>query len=226
MKYQACFGSLALLLALAVAGCGERADRTTTDELATDTAAPTAVTPLMAVARLQPLGGSNVQGTLNFVEEGDQLRVSGQITGLTGDQHAWHIHEVGDCSAPDGMSAGGHFAPEGSPHGAPDAAHGERHAGDFGNLQVGTDGTADVQYTDHVARLSGPTSIVGRSVIVHEGVDDFTTQPTGDAGGRLACGIVEPLDGAGAQQPGMAAPGGGVYPTPQGTSPDTAAVQP
>ena len=99
------------------------------------------------------------------------------------------MHEKGDCSAPDGTSAGGHFNPGGKPHAARDAA--ARHAGDLGNLKADPYGLARVDFVDSTLSLSGPDSIVGKAVIIHEKADDFTTQPTGNAGARQACGVIE-----------------------------------
>ena len=110
------------------------------------------------------------------------------LSGLKEGSHGFHIHEFGDCSAPDGTSAGGHFNPSGEPHAGPkDAA---RHTGDLGNVEAGKDGTATLEYVDAKAAFDGPNSILGRGVIVHEKVDDLKTQPTGNAGARLACGVV------------------------------------
>jgi Cu-Zn family superoxide dismutase len=98
------------------------------------------------------------------------------------------VHQFGDCSAPDATSAGGHFNPSDHPHGAPDAD--ERHAGDMGNIEANDQGVATLDYVDKVMKLDGPGSIIGHAVIVHEKADDLKSQPTGDAGGRIACGVV------------------------------------
>jgi Cu-Zn family superoxide dismutase len=98
------------------------------------------------------------------------------------------VHELGDCTAPDGTSAGGHFNPEGMPHGAP--ADAQRHVGDLGNLTADDSGMAHYERTDDVIALSGDHSIVGRGIIVHAGADDLTSQPTGAAGARVACGVI------------------------------------
>lgn len=141
-----------------------------------------------AIAVLHPLSGSNVSGTVTFSASGDQVRVVADVTGLTPGKHGFHIHEFGDCSSPDGNSAGGHFNPAHKQHGAPDAT--DRHAGDLGNIEADASGKAHLEWTDKIMKLAGPDSIVGHSVIVHEKVDDLKTQPTGNAGGRLACGVV------------------------------------
>ncbi len=151
-------------------------------------AASSAAPVTKAVAVLHPTQGNAVQGTVQFTAEGSGLKVSMHLTGLTPGKHGFHIHEFGDCSAPDGASAGGHFNPGGDPHGAP--ADAKRHAGDFGNVEAGADGAVNVDYTDTHASLEGASSVLGRGVIVHANPDDLKTQPTGNAGGRLACGVI------------------------------------
>jgi Cu-Zn family superoxide dismutase len=147
--------------------------------------------PTKAVAVVNPTPNSaaaNVNGIVLFVKEGTGLRVTVGLKNLTPGPHGFHIHEFGDCSAPDGSSAGGHFNPEGAPHGAPsDEKH---HAGDFGNVEAKADGSVTFSYVDPKGTLEGPNSVIGRAVIVHEKADDLKTQPTGNAGGRLACGTI------------------------------------
>lgn len=141
------------------------------------------------MARLEPTQGNNARGTVRFSSEGKAVRVSAEITGLTPGEHGFHVHENGDCSAPDASSAGGHFNPQNQPHGARDAE--ARHIGDLGNLTADSNGRAQLNYLDTKLSLSGPNSIVGRAVIVHAGRDDLKTQPSGDAGARVACGTIE-----------------------------------
>ena len=116
------------------------------------------------------------------------MKVIADVTGLTPGKHGFHVHEFGDCSSPDGNSAGAHFNPTHKQHGAPDAA--DRHAGDLGNIEADAAGKAHLECTDKTMKLLGPDSIVGRAVIVHEKEDDLKTQPTGNAGGRVACGVI------------------------------------
>ena len=141
-----------------------------------------------AVAALSPTKGSSVSGTVTFTQVNGGVRIVADVTGLTPGEHAFHIHEFGDCSAPDATSAGGHFNPRHMQHGAPDAS--VRHAGDFGNLEANGAGKAHYDRVDKIISLNGAESIVGHGVIVHEKVDDFITQPTGNAGARVACGII------------------------------------
>jgi Cu-Zn family superoxide dismutase len=102
-------------------------------------------------------------------------------------KHGFHVHEFGDCSMADGVCAGGHFNPTGSPHGSPDAA--KRHVGDFGNLTADESGKATYKRVDKLITFSGPNSIIGRSIIVHAAPDDFS-QPSGNAGARIGCGVI------------------------------------
>jgi len=147
-----------------------------------------AADPTKAIAVLHSASGSSVSGTVTFTASGDTVTVVADISGLTPGKHGFHIHEFGDCSAPDAKSAGGHFNPGNHHHGAPDAA--DRHAGDLGNIEADASGKAHLEMTDKVMKLSGTDSILGHAVIVHEKADDLKTQPTGDAGGRLACGVI------------------------------------
>jgi Cu-Zn family superoxide dismutase len=141
-----------------------------------------------AIAILHPTEGNKVAGKVTFTKEAGGIRVTGEITGLTPGKHGFHIHEFGDCSAPDGTSAGGHFNPMGHPHAGPGVE--KRHVGDLGNLDANEAGVAKVDFVDKQLAFDGPHSILGRGVIVHAKADDLKTQPTGDAGGRIACGVI------------------------------------
>lgn len=162
--------------------------------VAKETVKTTELQPVRAVAELKPTEGSAVVGTVTFTSEDGGVRVVAVIEGLVPGLHGFHVHEVGDCSAPDASSAGGHFNPHGAPHGGPEVPPGERHAGDLGNLQADASGTAQYERLDQLLSLSGPDSIVGKAVIVHAKADDLTTQPAGDAGSRLACGVIQQLN--------------------------------
>ena len=142
-----------------------------------------------ASALLAPTKGSQVSGTVSFVQTGDVVLVEARVTGLTPGLHGFHVHEKGNCTAPDASSAGGHFNPGGMAHGGPGGS--PRHAGDLGNLEADSSGAAN--YRAEVTGISLGTSddsIIGRAVIVHEKADDLSTQPTGDSGARLACGLI------------------------------------
>lgn len=149
-------------------------------------AAPAA--PTAAVAVLVAGSGSQVSGTVKFTQQSDGVHVQAEVNGLTPGTHGFHVHEKGDLSKADLTSAGGHFNPGGKPHAARDAA--ERHVGDLGNLEAGADGHASVDFVDQQLKLAGPNSIIGRAVIVHAKADDLKSQPTGDAGGRVAGGVI------------------------------------
>jgi Cu-Zn family superoxide dismutase len=127
-------------------------------------------------------------GTVTFTKTGDGMKVVADITGLKPGTHGFHIHEFGDCSAPDAMSTGAHFNPSKNPHAGHDAA--KRHDGDLGNIEADASGKAHLELTDKMMTMSGEKSIIGRGLIVHEKADDLKTQPTGDAGGRVACGVI------------------------------------
>jgi superoxide dismutase, Cu-Zn family len=144
--------------------------------------------PTKAIAVLHPTKDSKVAGMVTFTKIGDEIKVIGDVTGLTPGKHGFHIHEFGDCSSPDGKSAGGHFNPANSPHAGHDVM--QRHVGDLGNIEADNSGKAHLELTDKMMTMSGPNSIIGRGLIVHEKADDLKTQPTGDAGGRLACGVI------------------------------------
>ena len=164
---------LVLLTAAALAGC-----QTMSDE------AP------RAAAGLEPTTGNKVIGEVNFEQVDGKVRVTAQVIRLPANgEFGFHIHEVGDCSSGDGMSAKGHFNPYGKPHGP---QGGEHHAGDMPNLKSDAKGkaklTADL---DTVTLTSGPARILGRAVIVHADADDYKTQPTGNAGARIACGVIK-----------------------------------
>lgn len=142
------------------------------------------------VCKLNPTQGSEVRGTLTIWQRGDKVHIKGDVSGLAPGKHGFHIHEKGDCSAADASSAGAHFNPTGKEHGPMGK---ESHLGDFGNIEAGKLGVARV-YLELDAehwKLTGPNSIVGKSIVVHEKEDDLKTQPTGNSGARLACGVIE-----------------------------------
>ncbi len=149
-----------------------------------DSAGPT------ASAELKPSSGSQVHGTLKFTQLGDIVRITGEIKGHTKGPKGFHIHEKGDCSDPKAMSTGGHFNPHKSKHGGPYEP--VKHAGDIGNLVFNDQGVAQVNITvgDISVNRDQPDGIIGRAVIVHMDPDDLTTDPTGNAGGRVACGVI------------------------------------
>lgn len=143
-----------------------------------------------ATAKLQSTRGNTATGSVNFSQNGDRVVVSGLVSGLKANaEHGFHLHEKGDCSSEDGMSAGGHFNPDSQPHG--NHASVSHHAGDLPSLKADAGGVAKFSFESKtIAVGSGTNDIVGRALIVHRDPDDFTTQPTGNSGPRLACAVV------------------------------------
>lgn len=183
-RLKTAYGAAALVI-LTTGSCTlERMEKTVAEE---------AVRPVRAVATLHPVGESGVEGTVRFstIEEG--IRISGEVRNLSPGEHGFHVHEYGDCSGEGAKSAGGHHNPYDMPHGAPDSAR--RHVGDLGNITADSTGTAKIDRTDLMIGFQGPSSIIGRAVVVHEKADDFTTQPTGAAGARVACGVIGIAEG-------------------------------
>jgi len=141
-----------------------------------------------AVAVLHPTQGNHATGTVYFSRTPNGIKVTADIMGLSPGKHGFHIHEFGDCTAPDGTSAGGHFNPENQPHAGPDQA--KRHVGDLGNIEADNSGNAHYARSDTQLKFDGRDSIIGRGVIVHAGEDDLASQPSGNAGPRVACGVI------------------------------------
>ncbi len=170
---RSAIGTLLITVAVALAGC--------------QSVPPDAP---RATANLQPTQGSQTSGTVTFTQLRDKVRVHAVVTGLKPNQeHGYHIHEAGDCSSGDGMSAKGHFNPYGKAHGHHGTA--ERHAGDMPNLRADASGRAEANFELDVVTVSpGPASVVGRGLIVHVQPDDYKSQPVGNAGARLACAVI------------------------------------
>ena len=141
-----------------------------------------------AVCMLHPTAGNDVTGVVDFTKTDSGIYIVANVYGLSKGKHGFHIHEYGDCTAPDGKSAGGHFNPEHVAHGGPNDSI--RHAGDLGNLVADSTGSAHLEMVDTLISFTGRHSIIGRGIIVHAGADDFVSQPTGNAGGRVACGVI------------------------------------
>jgi Cu-Zn family superoxide dismutase len=145
-----------------------------------------------ATASLQPTKGSKTFGEATFEQAGaDKVRIVVFAQNLKpGSEHGFHVHEAGDCSSGDGMSAKGHFNPAGKPHGMPGP---QSHAGDMPMLKAAKNGRAKLDFVlEGVTLAPGPNSLVGRGLIIHADPDDFRTQPTGNSGARLACGVIRP----------------------------------
>ncbi len=144
-----------------------------------------------ASASLQPTKNGKAAGTVDFIQVGGKVRVMAKVRGLVpGREHGFHVHEAGDCSSSDAMSARGHFNPHRKPHAHPSS--GERHAGDLPALRADGSGTATLETDlDIITITPGPASIIGRGLIVHADPDDYKTQPTGNAGARIACAVIQ-----------------------------------
>jgi superoxide dismutase, Cu-Zn family len=182
-RIQIIQGTIFAMGVLGFAGCAT--DSSTGDQ---SNASATLKARQVAVTVLSPSANSQVRGQVTFTEETEGVRVIANVEGLTPGPHGFHIHEKGDCSAADFASAGPHFNPNQVPHGSPtDPQH---HAGDFGNLEANQQGVARYERVFNWLSFKGTNSILGRAVIVHEKADDLKSQPAGNAGARLACGII------------------------------------
>ena len=184
--------TLGLAVAIALmAGCASSGMPTATAKPSSDNA-PAKSTASRATVVLAPASGSLVSGTLTLVPMGDGVHMSGEVGGLKpGDTRGFHIQEKGDCSAADASSAGGHFNPAAQAHGR--SGHGAHHAGDTDNIVANAKGVARINAHVTGVTLGGGAGndIAGRAVIVHAAADDYTTQPTGNAGARVACGVIK-----------------------------------
>lgn len=141
------------------------------------------------VAVVHPTEGNEVNGVIRFLKEDGGVRVIAEVHGLDPNSlHGFHIHEFGDCTAPDATSAGGHFNPFDAPHAGPDDE--ERHVGDLGNLETDGDGVAEMNYLDTKLTFEGAGNILGRGLVIHADEDDLESQPVGEAGARLGCGVI------------------------------------
>jgi len=141
-----------------------------------------------AVAVIHPTQGNTTTGTVTFHEQKDGTHIHGQLHGLTPGKHGFHIHELGDCSCADAMCTKDHFNPTNQPHGGLTSE--KRHVGDMGNIVANEQGNATLTIVDNYIKLNGPQSVIGRSIIVHANEDDLVSQPSGNAGARIGCGVI------------------------------------
>ncbi len=175
-----------LLVTGLAAGCGQEEPPAPPPETEPDPEPEPAATASATFASAD----GEIQGSASFTDTADGVEIHVQVEGAPPGTHGLHIHETGDCSAADFTSAGGHFNPDGAAHGGPDDL--ERHAGDLGNIEIDDAGSGHLGLTsDLVTVAEGPNSVVGRAVILHADADDLVSQPTGAAGARLACGVIE-----------------------------------
>lgn len=174
------------IVATAMAGCAQQPEQEAGGEAQIQETSASDMNQLVAV--IHPTEGNKAMGTVTFQEAADGVRVHAEVEGLEEGKHGFHIHQYGDCTASDGTSAGGHYNPENKQHGAP--ADEERHVGDMGNIEANAQGQATLDYVDDTIQLTGPNGILGRGIVIHGGEDDLSSQPTGAAGPRLACGVI------------------------------------
>ncbi len=143
-----------------------------------------------AKAEISPASGSQVTGHLFFETVGKEVHITGELSNLAPGLHGFHIHENGVCDGKDAASAGPHFNPKSGKHGGPTDEMQHRHAGDLGNITADKDGKAKIEIKDTLLSLSGESSILNRSVIVHEKADDLKSDPSGNSGARIGCGVI------------------------------------
>ncbi|GHC12184.1 superoxide dismutase family protein [Thermomonas carbonis] len=175
-----------------LAGCASTGTPATTSATTTAATTPAKSTASRAIVNLAPASASLVSGRLTLMPMGDGVHITGEVGGLTpGDSRGFHIHEKGDCSAADASTAGGHFNPAAQAHGR--SGNGAHHAGDTDNIVADAKGVARIDAHVSGVTLGGGAAndIAGRAVIVHAAADDYTTQPTGNAGARVACGVIK-----------------------------------
>ena len=164
----------------------------TQDEMQAEDATTENEEPKELTINIEPRSNSKLSGEAVFTEENGEVTLVATVSGLTEGQHAIHIHEKADCSADDGSSAGGHWNPTMEDHGK--WGEGEYHRGDIGNFDVDADGNGSITFsTDEwcIGCDDEKRNIVGKSIMIHEGVDDFTSQPSGNAGARVGCGEIQ-----------------------------------
>lgn len=161
-------------------------------EMTTNEPEASAMETSSAVAVLSGASGANVTGTATFTAlDNGKIRLVMDVENLSAGEHALHLHENGDCSAADATSAGGHWNPTDDPHG--ERGEGEHHSGDIDNMVVGEDGVGSLEMEVEGWSIGdgSRSDIVNKAVIIHAGADDFTSQPSGAAGARVACGVIQ-----------------------------------
>ena len=206
--------SLLFALVLTAAACADAPEPAAPPASTVEPPAPSGSD--RAVARIAEVDGSGVSGVVEFVDLGGAVEVRYNLSGLAGGLHGFHVHKTGDCG-PDSTgtpagAAGGHLNPLASEHGAPTATPAHRHAGDLGNVEATAAGQAVGARVDSVLAFSGPTSVLGKALIVHAGEDDLASQPSGDAGDRVGCGVIRRADDDDALLDSLAVPEGSVEP--------------
>ena len=175
------------------------------EEVGEASATPAAESPMAAEATPEPsltsqvagaqlTGPGGATGVITFTQQPGGVHVVARVEHATPGKHGFHLHAGGTCDAPGFKGAGDHFNPGNTPHGAPDAV--EHHAGDFGNIEVGADGVGNLDVTSSGLSVGeGANDVIGKAVILHKGEDDLKTQPSGNSGDRIACGVVQKAQG-------------------------------
>jgi superoxide dismutase, Cu-Zn family len=187
--------TLLMLTALAALGCSREATHSADSPKGggseSDATATASAQPPRHHADLAPTQGNSASGRIELIPTDGELTLTGSISGLEpNSEHGFHIHENGDCSAPDASSAGGHFNPTSKAHGNPDSP--PHHAGDMPNLVADAQGTAKVNAKlADVTAGGGPASLLGKAIVVHAKADDYKSQPAGNSGARIACGVIQ-----------------------------------
>lgn len=174
------FGTLVLSTLSLIVGIAENQQQEADQKTAAEVSIPDD-----GITVLRATEGNNVQGVIRLTQTAEGVHLRGEVRGLTPGKHGFHIHEFGDLRASDGKSAGGHFSPEGHQHGGPDDD--EHHAGDLGNITADSKGVAKVDILAEDLKLH---FVIGRSIVVHGKADDLKSQPSGDAGPRVALGVI------------------------------------
>ena len=191
MKYLK-LSILTLAVAFATSCKDNKKETEETVETEVEKTAEPVITKTEMKIKLDPKSGSNATGSIVFVEENGEVTMTAHLSGLNEGEHAIHIHESADCSSPDGKSTGGHWNPTAQPHGKWGAETGY-HKGDIGNFKVAANGKGEIKFTTDEWCLTCEDStknIIGKAIIVHQGTDDFTSQPSGAAGSRVSCGAI------------------------------------
>ena len=183
--------AIIILSALAFIGCKNevKKEKDTSDEVVEKVIEEKVEVKELGII-LEPKSESSAKGKVLLTEENGEVTLAVSIYGLTPGLHAIHIHEKADCSAADGTSTGGHWNPTFAPHGKWGAEEGY-HKGDIGNFEANENGQGTITFTTNewcIGCGDENKDILGKAIIIHQGVDDFTTQPTGNAGGRVSCG--------------------------------------
>ena len=188
-KFGLIFAAIGMLLIASACNIGDTSNKPVTEQDNTSMVSHDNSNAISkAICVLTPTEGNNVKGIVTFTQKASGILIVADVEGLSEGKHGFHIHEFGDISKLDGTSAGGHFNPDHKDHAGPDNEI--RHAGDFGNIIADENGNAHYERVDSLISFKGINNIIGRAIIIHADEDDLVSQPTGDAGGRVAYGVI------------------------------------